>query len=99
MIENPPLLTLRRRFPRPSPADVAAFAGLPTGFVVDALGGQGALDGRIKPIGEARGFCGVALTCDPGPADNLALYGALSIAEPGDVILAAAGGHSGCAVT
>ena len=81
MIENPPLLQVRRRFARPPPAEVAAFAGLPTGFVVDALGGGGGLDGRIKPIGAATAFCGVALTCDAGPADNLAAFGALSLAE------------------
>ena len=87
MIEDPPLLTMRRRFRRPAADRVAAFAGLPTGFVVDALGGRGALDGCIKPIGDAEAFCGVALPCEAGPADNLAAFGALSIAEPGDVIL------------
>ena len=51
MIENPPLLQVRRRFARPAPAEIAAFSGLPTGFVVDALGGAGGLDARIKPIG------------------------------------------------
>ena len=99
MIENPPLLQVRRRFVRPPPAEVAAFAGLPTGFVVDALGGGGGLDGRIKPISAATAFCGVALTCDAGPADNLAAFGALSLAEPGDVIVCAAAGYERTAVT
>ena len=90
---------MRRRFARPAPAEVAAFAGLPTGFVVDALGGGGGLDGRIKPISAATAFCGVALTCDAGPADNLAAFGALSVAEPGDVILCAAAGYERTAVT
>jgi 4-hydroxy-4-methyl-2-oxoglutarate aldolase len=31
---------------------------------------------------------GVALTCHAGPADNLALFGALDAAEPGDVMVA-----------
>jgi 4-hydroxy-4-methyl-2-oxoglutarate aldolase len=99
MIDDPPLLTIRRNFPRPSPADVAAFAGLPTSFVVDAMGGSGGFDGRIKPIGDAKSFCGVALPCYAGPADNLAVFGALSIANPGDVVLAASDSHEHAAVT
>src|SRR5262245_6063874 len=99
MIENPPLLKIRRRLARPAIAEIAAFVGLPTSYVVDALGGRGGLDGRIKPIGEARTFCGVAVTADAGPADNLATFGAQSIAQPGDVILSAARGHTGTAVT
>jgi 4-hydroxy-4-methyl-2-oxoglutarate aldolase len=41
MIGAPPVLTLRSNFARPSPAQVAAFAGVPTGFVVDAMNGLG----------------------------------------------------------
>ncbi|MBV8447643.1 MAG: RraA family protein, partial [Hyphomicrobiales bacterium] len=37
-------------------------------------------------------------TCETGPSDNLAIFGALSIAQPGDVIVAAAEGFSGTAV-
>lgn len=91
MIEDAPLLTIRRRYPRPTPAEVGAFAGVPTGFVVDALGGAGGLDHRIKPIGtSAPNFAGAALTCHAGPADNLAVFGALNLAQPGDVVLASA---------
>ena len=32
VIENPPLLTIRRNFPRPSAAELAAFADTPTGL-------------------------------------------------------------------
>ena len=99
MIVDAPLLKIRRRFKRPSPAEVAAFASVPTGFIVDALGGRGALDGRIKPIGNAKIFHGVAVPCDAGPADNLAIFGALSIAEPGDVIICATDGFANTAVT
>jgi 4-hydroxy-4-methyl-2-oxoglutarate aldolase len=92
MIEDPPLLIMRRRFPRPNPAQLKAFAGLQTGFVVDAMNGRGGLDARVKSIGGARPFCGVALPCEAGPADNLAPFAALDVAEPGDVILCAADG-------
>jgi len=54
------------------------------------MNGRGALDGRVKPIGPAQAFCGIALPCHTGPNDNLAVFGALTVAQPGDVILAAA---------
>ena len=90
MIEEPPVLTLRRSFPRPSAAQIAAFKGVPTGFVCDAMGGQGALSSDIQPIGGGRDIdcraIGPALVADNGPAEILATMGALHILEPGDII-------------
>ena len=87
-------------FVRPAAPLVDALRGTPTGFIVDALGGSGALDYRIKPaIADQAACCGVALTCDAGPADNLALVAALERVQPGDVIVAATGHYAGCAVT
>ena len=63
MIEDPPLLHVRRSFARTTGAQIEAFYGLQTGFVVDAMNGRGGMDGRIKPIGDSRAFCGVALPC------------------------------------
>ena len=99
MVTDPPLLSIRRQFPRPPAELVAAFAGAATGHVVDALGGAGALDYRIKPLaGGPASFHGVALPCWTGPADNLALFGALDCARPGDVVIAATGAYFGAAV-
>lgn len=83
---------IRRDFPRPDPATVDAFRGVPTGFVVDALGRRGALDPAIRPMHAAGPFVGVALTCWTIPRDNLTPYAALSVAEPGDVLVATNGG-------
>lgn len=99
MIDDPPLLQVRRSFARPTRAQIEAFFGLQTGFVVDAMNGRGALDGRIKPIGDSRAFCGVALPCYAGPADNLAAFGALSIAQPGDVVICGTDAFTETAVT
>lgn len=100
MIDDPPLLQIRRKFPRPSGADLAALAGLQTGYVADALGGRGAIDYRIKPLAPLSGtLVGVALTCHCGPADNLALFGALHAAQPGDILMVATDGHVVTAVT
>ena len=99
MIDEAPRIQ-HRPFTRPAAALVDALRGTPTGFIVDALGGSGALDYRIKPaIADQAACCGVALTCDAGPADNLALVSALESVRPGDVLVAAAGNYTGCAIT
>ena len=90
MIEDPPLLTIRRRIERPDAARLAKLAGVQTGNLVDAMDGRGALDFAIKPVDPKRAsFVGPALTCEPGPSDNLAILAAIALAEPGDVIVAA----------
>jgi 4-hydroxy-4-methyl-2-oxoglutarate aldolase len=100
MIKDPPLLTIRRDIPRPPAAIVAAFQGIPTGYAVDAMNGSGGLDYRIKPVSPATSvLVGVAVTCQCGPADNLALFGALAAAGPGDVLVAATDGFTGTSVT
>ena len=100
MIEDPPLLKIRRNFERPQQADIAALAGLQTGYIVDALGGRGALDYRIKPLAPLSGtMVGVAVTCHCGPGDNLALLGALHAAGAGDVLVVGTDAFTGTAVT
>lgn len=99
MIDVPPLIQ-RLPFARPAAEQVRALQGTPTGFIVDAMGGSGALDHRLRPaIAEQYAFCGVALTIDAGPGDNLALVHALRDVQPGDVLVATTGSHTGCAIT
>ncbi len=99
MIEEPPVLTLRRNFNRPTAAQVAALKGVQTGFVVDAMGGRGALDGIIKPVSDDQSeFCGVAVTCHAGPADIMAPFAAIEVGGPGDIIVVATDGYVATAV-
>jgi 4-hydroxy-4-methyl-2-oxoglutarate aldolase len=101
MLEEPPLLRIRKTRRRPTEAQIAAFRGALTGHVCDALGGGGSLDPSIRPIGEGRDIAcvavGPALTADNGPADILATVGALDLAQEGDVLVLGFGGHRGCA--
>ncbi|MEM9432653.1 MAG: RraA family protein [Pseudomonadota bacterium] len=101
MIEEPKLLTINRKMRRPNSAQIAAFQGVPTGFVVDAMKGAGALSSAIKPLGGGRDIpcmaCGPALTADNGPGDILATLGALKYIQPGDIVVAAFAGFQGCA--
>lgn len=99
MIDDPPLVTLRRPARRPSAAQLAALQGVQTGFLVDAMGGRGALDFTIKPLpGLPASFCGVALTCHAGPCDNLAVFAMLPVMTAGDVMMVATDGYVATAV-
>ena len=100
MIEDPPLLTIKRRFERPAAETINAFSGVPVSQIVDAMGGRGALHHAIKPLlPSAVVLVGVAVTCHCGPADNLAVFGALDVAVCGDIIVAATDSFFGAAVT
>ena len=100
MIEEPPKLTIRRPTRRPTPDQIAAFKDVPTGFVVDALSGTGALDLTVKPLQPEMSplhVAGPALTAGNGPADIMATFAALAFLQPGDVLVTATTGHQGCA--
>jgi len=101
MIEEPVKLTIKKPVRRPTQEQIAAFQGVPTGFVVDAMDGIGALNPTIKPVGDGRDFhcvaAGPALTADNGPGDVLALFAALNFIQKGDVVVGAFSGFQGCA--
>lgn len=90
MLEDPPLLTIRKAWPRPAPETLARIRGVQTGQAVDAMEGRGALDAAIKALDPACcTILGTAITCETGPNDNLAILGALALAQPGDVLVSA----------
>lgn len=99
MLDEAPLLTVRRTIPRP-PADIVrGFEGFQTAAITDAMGCFGGLDYRIGPLpGLPETFVGVAVTCDCGPGDNLAAAAASTLVEPGDVLVATTGGFTGTGV-
>jgi 4-hydroxy-4-methyl-2-oxoglutarate aldolase len=99
MLEEPPLLVVRKTFGRPPADKLAQLKGAQTGHVVDAMDGRGGLDAAIKPVDANRAqFVGTALTCETGPSDNLAILAAVALAKPGDVIVAASDAFPSTAV-
>lgn len=102
MIEYPPVLNIRKDFPRPKPEDLSDLGSVPTGFLADAMGGRGAIDHRIKPIcmedGVSPKFCGPAMPCFCGPGDIMAEVAAIELAKPGDVIVVGTDAFEGTAV-
>jgi 4-hydroxy-4-methyl-2-oxoglutarate aldolase len=100
MIEEPPLLRIKANRNRPTAEQIAAFQGVPTSFVCDAMDGAGSLTG-IAPIGEGRDLAcvatGPAITAGNGPADLLACLAALSLVQEGDIVISSVSGHQGSA--
>lgn len=102
MLEEPPLVQIRKASRRPTEAQIAALSKAPTGFLCDAMDGKGALAWDLRlldPDALPDQFCGVALTAENGPDDILALQVALTQIQPGDVIVAATSNWRGSAVT
>ncbi len=100
MIEEPPLLTIRRPDRRPTDAEIAAFQGVPSSFVADAMFGTGAMLG-VRPFGDGRDFpcvaAGPALTVDNMPGGILALVACTPFIRPGDIVVNAFAGYQGVA--
>lgn len=96
MIEEPPLLTIKRPGQRPTAEQVAAFKDIPSSVVCDALGGRGALS---PEIGHLMGgpVVGPALTVGCPAGDILALLGALKVLAPGDIVMLSFEAFQGCA--
>lgn len=98
MASQPPALTIRKQFLRPDPQHVAALKDLPSGYVVDARGRKGALDHHIRPLSKNTAFCGVAVTVQTRPRDNLACWAALEACRPGDVLVIACNAYEEASV-
>lgn len=101
MIEEPPRLKLNKNRRRPTAEQIADFQGVPTGFVVDAMFGAGAMDAAIAPIGFGRDIAcvaaGPALTAGNRASDIMGTLAALNLLQEGDVLVSAFEGHQGCA--
>ena len=98
MIGEPVKLTVRQYFNRPSKAQIEAFEGISTGFLVDAQNGTGALKHRIKPLDTQMAFAGAVITVHVEPRDMLAVQPGIALAQPGDVLLIETAGYEGAAV-
>jgi regulator of RNase E activity RraA len=76
---------------------VEQFAKYPTGNIVDAMGRFGAMDPGVKPVGPGMKFAGSALTVRIRACDNLVIYKAFELAQPGDVLVIATSNFQGAA--
>ena len=83
--------------PRINPAVVDKFRGLASPNIADAMGRFGFMDSGIR---SRSGFplCGVAVTVNCRPADNLMVHKALQVAEPGEIVVVSTCGNTTSAV-
>jgi len=82
-----------RSIQRPSSDEVASISRFTPATLHEAQGRSGALTSRIKPIYPGMRACGPALTARCHPGDNLMLITAISLAQPGDMLVVSAGDH------
>lgn len=82
-----------RSFERLNPDYVVEIAKFPPATLHEAQGRRGAIDSRIKPVAQGMRFCGPALTVQCHIGDNLMIFEAISLAQPGDVLVVSAGNN------
>ncbi len=92
-----PAVTIYENFTRPAAEIVKQFE-VPTGNITDVQGRRGALDCGINPLFEFPALAGTALTVKTVPDDNLAVFAAMGVARPGDVLVIATDSWTGSAV-
>jgi regulator of RNase E activity RraA len=78
---------VQMKFDRIAPEVINGFKGWSSCNVCDANGRHGAMDYQIKPLNQDWYFVGTAITVRARPVDNLIVYKALEIAQPGDVLV------------
>lgn len=77
---------VRTDVPRPPAALVERFREHASSNLADAMGRFHFMDFGIRPR-SGLGLCGVAVTVDARPGDNLMIHKALDIAKPGDIVV------------
>ena len=60
----------------------------------EAFEKKGAVDRKIKPLDTGMVACGSALTVSCPPGDNLGIHVAITLAEPGDILVVTTNGNS-----
>jgi 4-hydroxy-4-methyl-2-oxoglutarate aldolase len=78
--------------PSLEPAVAARLLELGTATLYEASGIDFILDAALRPVWPGARVCGTALPLRASPEDNLALHLAVERAQPGDVLVADAGG-------
>ena len=71
---------------------VERFAKLPVANVSDSMARLTSGGARLRPMHQGGGLAGPALTVKAPPGDNLMVHKAITLAEPGDIIVVDVGG-------
>lgn len=74
-------------FPRPSAEQLATLQTASTALLYRAVGQRGALHSSIKPLRPGFRLLGAAFTAAGFPGDNLTGHAAITLAQPGDILV------------
>lgn len=88
---------VRTDVPRAPAELVARFRDQATSNVADAMGRFHFMDFGIRPR-SGLSLCGVAVTVDARPGDNLMVHKALEVAQPGDIVVVNTNGNTTSAI-
>jgi 4-hydroxy-4-methyl-2-oxoglutarate aldolase len=87
--------TIEHTVERPDRDVVKAFEEVPSTIVSDVTGNVGlTMDSGIKPAYDGIEMAGTAITVNASPGDNLIIHKAITMAEPGDVLVVDANGYT-----
>jgi 4-hydroxy-4-methyl-2-oxoglutarate aldolase len=87
--------TIEHEVERPDRDVVEAFEGIPSTIVSDVTGNVGlTMDSGIEPAYDGIEMAGTAVTVNASPGDNLIIHKAITMAEPGDVLVIDANGYT-----
>lgn len=78
---------VRAQWPRPDATMLAAFGSASSAQVADCMSRLGGMDMGIRPVWPSPWIVGSALTVWCHSGDNLMLHKALSLAQPGDIVV------------
>jgi regulator of RNase E activity RraA len=76
-----------RDFERVSPDVVKRASQFAASILADVAGRRGTMHGRIRPLVRSMKLCGPAFTIEVRPGDNLMIHAAMSMAQPGDILV------------
>lgn len=88
--------TIEDSVQRPDRDIVEAFEEVPSTVVSDVTGNVGVtMDSEIRPAYDGIEMSGTAITVKAAPGDNLIIHKAITLAEPGDVLVVDCDGYVG----
>ena len=87
--------TVEHDVDRPDSDIVAAFEDVPSTIVSDVTGNVGlTMDSGIRPAYDGVEMAGTAVTVNASPGDNLIIHKAITMTEPGDVLVIDCNGYT-----
>lgn len=90
-----PMHRVIKEIDRPDRELVSKFRDIPTAVLSDVTTKyENTMASYIKPVYEPVSICGSALTVKAYPGDNLIIHKAVTMAEPGDVLIIDANGYT-----